>query len=110
MEAAIQKAKEALETHEEIYVLYWGATMRLADFFILVPVENSEKKFAVKLSGIEYGEWEDQQKVPTAKTILNEIHEVRVDGDEIRIRFGWGKKWQNLHKWDGKPVRIDTLD
>ena len=52
--------------------------MVLADFYVIIPIQNSKREVAVKLQDIEYGPFGAQRTVPTPRISTFECHEVRV--------------------------------
>lgn len=104
--------------HEEIYVINWGATMTLADFFIIRNVYGSKKQIALKLSKVEYGEFGvSERTIPTEKVCTNELYAVRLKehdkytglASDLQIHYGFSG-WKTATKWDGTPEYQNTCD
>lgn len=76
-EQASYEAQEAFGI-SGIWVRHWGATMVLADFYVIIPIQDSKREVAVRLQDIEYGPFGAQRTVPTPMISTFECHEVRV--------------------------------
>lgn len=83
--------------------------MVLADFYVIIPIQDSKREVAVKLQDIEYGPFGAQRTVPTPRISTFECHEVRVRDGQPEARF-FGKRYERLTRWNGKPQVINTLD
>lgn len=86
----------------------WGATMTLAHFYVIIPIQGSKREVAVRLQDIEYGPFGAQRCVPTPRLSTYECHEVRVRDGQPEARFHG--EYEKLHRWNGKPQVINTLD
>lgn len=84
-----QASYEAQETFgiSRIWVRHWGATMALADFYVIIPIQDSKREVAVKLQNIKYGPFGAQRTVPTPIMSAYECHEVRVRDGQPEARF-----------------------
>ncbi len=94
---------------QSIYVVKWGYSMILADFFVLLKVSKN-KFIALKLPKEERQEGIRQEYAMPIKDIpdLKETYPVRIKDMEIEIKYA--SQYRKAYAWDGKPVSIDTYD
>ena len=100
-----------LEEHPTIYVLQYGHTMTLVDFYVLRPVNGSKKDVALKLVKHEYSKelYVEERAIPTERVCTREIHAVRMKNGEVQIHAGI-IGWQTVKMWCGNPMYQNTCD
>lgn len=100
-----------LEEHPTVYVLQYGYTMTLVDFYVLRKVAGSKKEVALKLAKHEYSKalYVEERAIPTEKICTYEIHSVREKNGELQIHAGL-TGWQTVRPWDGRPEYQNTCD
>lgn len=114
---AKKQAAEVEEQHPDVWVVQWGATMILSDFFIIRNVSGSTKRVALKLMDTEYGPFGEQRCIPRKEVLVHEVYAVRERphgaytglAPDTQIHFGLDG-WKTARRWDGKPQVINTLD
>lgn len=107
----------ALMAHRTIYVRNWGATMALANFYVIKHVEGSTKKVALELAKEEYGEFGvSERTIPTDRLLSHSVHAVRekphgeYTGLAPDTQINFSGRWETVTRWDGKPQRQNTCD
>lgn len=103
--------ERVLVEHPTVYVLHYGYTMTLVDFYVLRNVTGSKKQVAVKLQKKEYSKalYIEERAIPTEKICTYEIHSVREKNGELQIHAGL-TGWQTIEKWNGHPLYQNTCD
>lgn len=108
IEATIADARHA---HPTIYVLQYGYSMTLVDFYVLRQVNGSKKDVALRLAKKEYSKefYVEERAIPTEKICTNEIHAVREKDGKVQIHAGL-TGWQTVEIWCGEPMYQNTCD